>query len=144
MRMEVAMGEVRNVSTADQERSIEEWMAAWSAHDLDRVVRLLTHDGVFEDVTMGAVNRSAAEVRAFGAGFLAGFPDVAFTPTSSFANGSRGGTHTGDLPGMPATGRTIEIRGVSIFEFVGDRIQRCSDYWDMATFLRQLAMMPTA
>ena len=48
MRMEVAMAEVRNVSTADQERSIDESMAAWSAHDLDRVVRLLTHDGVFD------------------------------------------------------------------------------------------------
>ena len=39
-------------------------------------IGLLTPDAVFEDVTMGAVNRSAAEVRAFGEGFLSGFPDV--------------------------------------------------------------------
>jgi steroid delta-isomerase-like uncharacterized protein len=144
------MTDVRSASAADQERSIDEWMQSWSAHDLDGVLRLLTPDAVFEDVTMGAVNRSAAEVRAFGEGFLSGFPDVTFTATSRFANGTRGGsewvmrgTHRGDLPEMPATGKQIEIRGVSMFEFAGDRIRRCSDYWDMATFLRQLGMMPS-
>ena len=144
------MAEVRTVSAADQERSIDEWMAAWSAHDLDRVVRLLTPDAVFEDVTMGAVNRSAAEVRAFGQGFISGFPDVTFTATSRFANGARGGaewvmrgTHKADLPGMPATGKGVEIRGASIFEFAGDKIRRCTDYWDMVTFLKQLGLMPS-
>jgi hypothetical protein len=52
------------------------------------------------------------------------------------------GTHKGDLPGMPATGRRVEVRGASIFEFAGNRIRRCSDYWDMATFLKQLGLMP--
>jgi steroid delta-isomerase-like uncharacterized protein len=145
------MTDVRSASAADQERSIDEWLQSWSAHDLDGVLRLLTPDGVFEDVTMGAVNRSGAEVRAFGEGFLSGFPDVTFTATSRFSNGTRGGaewvmrgTHRGDLPGMPATGKRIEIRGVSMFEFAEDRIRRCTDYWDMATFLRQLGMMPSA
>jgi hypothetical protein len=36
---------------------------------------------------------------------------------------------------MPATRRRVAVRGASIFEFSGDRIRRCSDYWDMATFL---------
>jgi predicted ester cyclase len=53
------------------------------------------------------------------------------------------GTHRGDLPGMPATGKQVDVRGASILEFAGDRIRRCSDYWDMATFLKQLGLMPS-
>ena len=45
---------------------------------------------------------------------------------------------------MPAPGKRAEVRGASVFEFVGDKIRRCSDYWDMATFLKPLGLMPTA
>ena len=87
----------------------------------------------------------------FGEEFFAAFPDVAFELRSRFTNGSWGGaewvmrgTHRGDLPGMPATGKRIDIRGASILEFDGNKIRRCSDYWDMATFLKQLGFMPAA
>jgi steroid delta-isomerase-like uncharacterized protein len=141
---------VRNISVEDQERTIVEHWAAWSAHDMDRVAALFTENLVYEDVTMGVVNRGAAELRKFGEGFFSGFPDVTFEVGFSFANGASGGsewvmrgTHTGDMPRMPATGKRIEVRGASVFEFAGDKIQRCSDYWDMATFLKQLGFMPS-
>jgi hypothetical protein len=34
----------------------------------------------------------------------------------------------------------VDVRGASIFEFADDRIRRC--YWDKATFLKQLGLMP--
>jgi steroid delta-isomerase-like uncharacterized protein len=74
---------------------------------------------------------------------------VTFEVTSRFASGTQGGvewvmrgTHRGDLPGMPATGKQVEVRGASILEFADGKIRRCSDYWDMATFLKQLGLMP--
>jgi steroid delta-isomerase-like uncharacterized protein len=141
---------VRNASGDDQERLIAQWAAHWSAHDMERLLPLLTEDVVYEDVTMGVVNRGRAELRAFDEAFISGFPDVTFELRSSFANGVGGGpewmmcgTHKGDLPGMRATGRRVEVRGATIFEFAGDRIRRCSDYWDMATFLKQLGLMPS-
>ncbi len=141
---------VRSVSAEDQQRMIAEHWLAWSAHDMERVSALFTENLLYEDVTMGAVNRSAAELRAFGEGFFSGFPDVTFELKSSFANGTSGGaewvmrgTHKGALPGMPATGKRVEVRGASVFEFEGNKIRRCSDYWDMATFLRQLGLMPS-
>jgi steroid delta-isomerase-like uncharacterized protein/uncharacterized protein (TIGR02118 family) len=133
-----------------QQRAIESWAAHWSAHDMTRLLSLCTDDIVYADVPMGVVNRGHAELRAFGEGIFSGFPDVTFGRQSSFANGDRGGwewvmrgTHKGDLPGMPATGKRIEVRGSSTFEFDGNRIRRCSDYWDMATFLKQLGFMAT-
>jgi len=44
---------------------------------------------------------------------------------------------------MPATGRCVEGRGASAFEFRGDKIRRCTGYWDMATLRKQLGFMPT-
>jgi steroid delta-isomerase-like uncharacterized protein len=133
---------------AEQERVLKLWIEAWDAHDLGRLVELFTENLVYEDVTMGRVNRSGAELRAFGQEFFSGFPDVTFELRSSFTTGTWAGaewvmrgTHRGDLPGMPATGKRIEIRGASILEFAGDKIRRCSDYWDMATFLKQLGFM---
>jgi steroid delta-isomerase-like uncharacterized protein len=141
---------VRTVSVDDQKRTIERWAAEWSTHDTSRLLPLFTEDAVYEDVTMGVVNRGAAELKAFAEEFLSGFPDVTFELKSSSADGTGGGaewilrgTHTGDMPGMPATGKRVEVRGASIFEFSGDRIRRCSDYWDMAAFLKQLGLMPS-
>ncbi len=131
-----------------QERVLEDWIRHWSSHDMDRLLPLFTDDVVYEDVTMGAGNHGKNELRAFGEGFFTAFPDVTFELTSRFATGSQGGvewvmrgTHRGDMPGMPATNKHAEVRGASIFEFAGDKIRRCSDYWDMATMLKQLGLM---
>jgi steroid delta-isomerase-like uncharacterized protein len=144
------MTDLNTVSVSEQTRVIDDWAAHWSAHDVERLLRLFTEDVVYEDVTMAVVNRGAAEFRAFAEGFLSGYPDVTFELRSSFANGTSGGaewvmrgTNTGDSPGMRATGKRVEVRGASIFEFAGDRIRRCSDYWDMATYLKQLGLMPS-
>jgi len=138
-------------SIQDQKRAIENWVTHWSTHDVPRLLALFTDDVIYEDVTMGAVNRGPAQLRAFAEGFFSGFPDVTFELQSSSSDGVGGsaewimrGTHRGDLPGMPATGKRVEVRGASIFEFSGDKIRRCSDYWDMVTFLRQLGLMPAA
>jgi steroid delta-isomerase-like uncharacterized protein len=133
----------------DAQRIIEQWATHWSAHDIDRLWTLFTDDAVYEDVTMGVVNRGAEQFRAFAEGFLSAFPDVTFELRSSLVSHVGGGaewvmrgTHRGEMPGMPATGRKVDIRGASILEFRQGRISRCSDYWDMATFLKQLGFMP--
>lgn len=135
-------------SSGNHTRIIEQHWAYWSAHDLDRLQPLFTEDVVYEDVTMGVVNHGPAQVRAFGEGFFSGFPDLTFELRSCFADGNGAGgsewimrgTHRGDLPGMPATGKRVEVRGASAFEFAGAKIRRCSDYWDMTGFLKQLGL----
>jgi steroid delta-isomerase-like uncharacterized protein len=134
-----------------QQQLIDDWARHWSSHDLAGLAALFTDDLLYEDVTMSRVNRSQADLRAFGQEFFAGFPDVTFELTSAFASAEGGsaewimrGTHSGDIPGLPATGKRVEVRGASVFAFAGDKMQRCSDYWDMATFLRQLGVMPSS
>jgi steroid delta-isomerase-like uncharacterized protein len=127
---------------------LNEWAAAWSSHDLDRVASLFTDDCVYEDVTMSVVNRGKEQLKAFGAAFIAALPDLRIELTASFATEDRAdmewllsGTHLGDLPGIPATGKPVSLRGCTICDLRSGRIQRNSDYWDMATFLKQIGQM---
>jgi hypothetical protein len=53
-----------------------------------RLLQLFTEDVVYEDVSMGALNRGLGELRAFGEGLFAGFPDVTFELRSSLTGGA--------------------------------------------------------
>ena len=54
------------------------------------------------------------------------------------------GTHNGDLPGLPATGnRFSSIRGATIVELAGGKIRRNSDYWDAASLMKQVGLLPS-
>ena len=130
-------------------RLIDAWGARWSAHDADGLIALFTEDLTYEDKALGRIHSGPAELRAFVEETVGGFPDVTFEMRSTFATDTHGGaewvmrgTHTGDLPGLPATGRAFEIQGASILEFAGDRIRRCTDYWDQVPFLKQLGVLP--
>jgi steroid delta-isomerase-like uncharacterized protein len=51
------------------------------------------------------------------------------------------GTNDGELMGMPATGRKVEITGLSIDHFDSDgRIVESYDQWDNAGFMQQLGI----
>jgi steroid delta-isomerase-like uncharacterized protein len=136
-------------SEANVDRVLEDWERHLNAHDAARFVTLFTDDVVYEDVTFGAVNHGKAETQAFIESFFPAFPDLAFEVTSRFAAGDRAGlewvmtgTHRGDLPGLPASGKRCNVRGATIVELAGGKIRRNSDYWDLATMLKQLGFMP--
>jgi steroid delta-isomerase-like uncharacterized protein len=55
------------------------------------------------------------------------------------------GTHRGALPGIPATGKRISsVRGSTILELEAGKIRRESDYWDAATFMKQVGVLRRA
>jgi len=57
-------------------------------------------------------------------------------------------THTTEmdwlLPGVPPTGRTVEIPTVAIVKFEGDKVAHEHIYWDQATVLVQLGLLNPA
>jgi steroid delta-isomerase-like uncharacterized protein len=48
------------------------------------------------------------------------------------------GTHTGDLDGWPATGQSVEFRGIDVTRIVDGRIKEIWHVEDMATMWAQL------
>ena len=130
------------------ERILDDWATAWSSHDADKILSLFTDDCVYEDVTFAAINRGKKELRAFAEGVFAGVPDLKIELTAGFVAGTWGvmewvmsGTHKGDFPGMPATGKRFSTRGVTILELEAGKIRRNSDYWDAATVMRQVGLL---
>jgi len=133
------------------EKTLEAWAADWSSPDIEHLLSLFTDDCIYEDVTFGVVNRGKVELKAFADGIFAAFPDFNIKQTARFAAGDWAGmewiisgTHKGDLPGMPATNKHFSFRGATILELESGKIRRCSDYWDLATFLKQIGLSPSA
>ena len=116
---------------------------------MERILDCLAEDGVYEDLPLGALNRTKEEARQFIETGWAGFPDLRFELTATAIADGHGtaewimsGTHKGDFPGLPATGKPFSVRGVSVIELTGDKIQSVRDYWDFAAVLRQLGFLP--
>ena len=131
-------------------KQAEHLVAAWNSFDPGRVVDMLTEDHVYEDVTFAVVCRGAAETRGFFEGCYSAIPDIHFTLTSAAADSDRAalewtmtGTHKGDLPGLPATGKPFSVRGATVYEIAADKISVVRDYWDLATLLRQVGLLPS-
>ena len=97
------------------------------------------------------VTQGREELRSFVNRAFAAVPDFTYGVTSRCATRHwaaiewvMSGTHTGDLPGMPATGqRFASVRGASMLELEAGKIRRESDYWDAATFMTQVGLLPS-
>jgi steroid delta-isomerase-like uncharacterized protein len=49
-------------------------------------------------------------------------------------------THTGDAPGLPASGKPIRSRGISIARILGGKIVEGWDNWDQLGMLEQIGV----
>lgn len=137
-----------SVNTAALLAVLDQYGVAWSSGDTEKVVVLFTDDVYYEDVTFGAVNQGSDALRNFAKSVFDIFPGIRFEVQSKSVaeDGKSGalewvmrGRQTKDLPGLRATNTPFEIRGASIVAFRDGKILRCSDYWDLATYMRQTA-----
>lgn len=138
----------------DPDTFAREWLEAWNSRDVDRILTFYAEDAVYEDVAVvsngwGEPWSGHETIReALVDGFEA-IPDMSFENVSVSSVGDRlavewimTGTHLGDYPGLPATGRSISIRGVSLIELEGDEIAWERDYYDAYLMLTQLGAVP--
>ncbi len=106
----------------------------------DYHVDAIVEDSMFPQPIVG---REAILARK-SAGFAA-MPDMTITPTNRIVHGDQltvewiaTGTHAHDYPGLPATGRSFSIPGVTVVVRREGKIVRESLYYDMARVQRQL------
>jgi steroid delta-isomerase-like uncharacterized protein len=128
---------------------INDYTAAWNSHDTEKLVSFFTDDCVYEEVAIGATTRGKEELKAFLKRFFATFPDTNFEVTSSFMSGDWycaewvwTATHKGNMAGIPATGKRISIRGVSVGELKEGKIKRNSEYYNLMDFIKQIGIKP--
>jgi steroid delta-isomerase-like uncharacterized protein len=85
-------------------------------------------------------------VKRFFAMFRDAFPDVTVEIDDLVADGDRvaaattfNGTHTGELMGMPPTGRRVAVTGIDIVRVEDGRIVEHRGLTDIAGLMRQLS-----
>ena len=135
----------------DIEKMVKNYLAAVNSHDVDKILSFFTDDCVYEDVAVGKLNRGKQEVKAFVNRWYVLSHDLNFELTSVFSAGDwaatewiMSGTHTGEVLGIPATNKRFSLRGATIIELRTGRISRNSDYWNLASFLQQIGILPAA
>jgi ketosteroid isomerase-like protein len=89
-----------------------------------------------------------ADFKAYYQNFLTGFSNIKFTMVSVFGQGDNivkhwnfKGTHTGEFFGMPATGKKVDIDGVTLVKMKEGKIDQEQDFMDNMVFLQQLGIV---
>jgi steroid delta-isomerase-like uncharacterized protein len=140
------------VSLSAQEKSkpagtefMRQAFAAWSSHDPDKVVSFYTDDIVYEDVAYGVVNHGRSELRKFAADFFEAVPDLKLEVISTSLHKGHGAVEwvlSGTDKGLYRTGKKFSVRGASVYEMRGGKCSANKDFYDFATIMRQLGVLP--
>ena len=124
---------------------VHELYDAWSLHQPERIDEIFTDDGIYEDVAGGQIARGKEAIKALLHAAYAWAPDFRVTMKSLVVEDDSAATEwisegiqTGPIGDLPASGNSFRLRGASILTFRGGKIASVTDYYDMATFLRQL------
>jgi steroid delta-isomerase-like uncharacterized protein len=141
----------KNASSAAMDQMVKDLVAAWNSHDMAKTLSFYTDDCVYEDVVLGKTFHGKEEYRALFKEVFEGVPDFKLEVKSTIASGDHlciewgmSGTQTGNISGVPGTGRSFSVPLVSVIDLKSGKIQRETDYYDGASLFRQLGVQPQA
>jgi steroid delta-isomerase-like uncharacterized protein len=87
--------------------------------------------------------------RAMYANYVNGFSNIKFTIVDVFGQGDKlvkhwdfKGRHTGTFFGIPATGKDVEVEGVTLVRMQDEKIAEEQDFFDNLSFMQQLGLIP--
>jgi steroid delta-isomerase-like uncharacterized protein len=126
---------------------------AFNAGDLEDAAVLVSDDFQLTDVAAGQTLSGPDGIRRWLDMFRTALPDASAELVTVVAEGPRvatehvgRGTHRGPLIGpggtIPPTGRAIELRLAELFEVHEGRITSLHAYYDSASLMRQLGLLP--
>jgi steroid delta-isomerase-like uncharacterized protein len=142
--------EERSMSTEENKalarRELEEIFAAKG--NLDAAEEIYAPNYISHQPAGDEDLRGPDAIKYFAAGVREAFPDMEITIEDQIAEGDKvvtrfrtRGTHQGDLWGIPATGREVEVRSVSTNRIEGGKI---AEHWtsaDQLGMMRQLGVI---
>ena len=131
-----------------REEVVREHMESENRHDFAATLRTFAHPR-YELIATGEVYDGEEAVAGYYAASRAAFPDqrnevrvIRHADDAVVVEFDLLGTHQGPLRGVPATGRAFRCPMVALFLFDVDRITCERVYFDSATILRQLGLLP--
>ncbi len=86
--------------------------------------------------------------KAYYDNFITGFSDIEFTIVDVFGQGDKivkhwnfKGKHTGDFFGIPGSGKSVDVDGVTLVKMKNGKIAKEQDFMDNMVFLQQLGLL---
>lgn len=139
-------------SQAQLEANLLMYETVWDKVINGRQIALINADYFDQDVT--AVATSAGDVvglenfKNYYNNYLTGFSDAEFTIIDAFGQGNKivkhwnfKGTHDGNFFGVPATGKYVDVSGVTLVKMKSGKIAAEQDFMDLLDFYTQLGLM---
>lgn len=117
--------------------------------ELDEVIDLIDESYVgYAPGSEGAIHGREG-FRAFVTAYLTAFPDGRIVVKEAVARGdavaqrwTARGTNTGELMGMPPTGREVTVEGMTFARVAGGRVVEARTTWDTLALMQQLGAVP--
>ena len=127
--------------------------AMWNERAFDKMAAQATDDAVISIPPIGQVFRGQAGFRQSAEAWATAFPDAKVEVTNVVASetgfavefvgrGTHGGVLKTPMGDIPPTGRHVEVPFIDIYEVRDGKITGGRTYFDTATMMRQLGMMP--
>jgi steroid delta-isomerase-like uncharacterized protein len=114
----------------------------------EQLKELYTEDFCNHDPGAPQVTTRDALIQLLGV-WWAGFPDAQATIDDMIAEGDQvakrytfRGTQTGEFQGIPPTGKSIAMTGITIYRFAGGKVAECWWNYDTIGAMQQLGVIP--
>jgi len=137
------MSEQENLGAA------RESIDAWSAHDPNRLAKLVAEEFVAESDTLPAPIKGPQGLAGFMQTYVTAFPDLRLDVEQMLADGDfvvtrwvATGTHRGALMGLEPTGRKVVTHGCTVAQFRNGKDVHDWIYWYTGHLLRRVGALP--
>jgi steroid delta-isomerase-like uncharacterized protein len=133
------------------ETNLKMYEEVWDEIINKRNIEAINEASFEKDVTIVMWPENIKGIEAFKAyynNYLTGFSNVSFTIVDAFGQENKivkhwnfKGTHTGDFFGISATGKTVDIDGVTLVKMKDGKIAQEQDFLDNLEFMQQLGLI---
>jgi steroid delta-isomerase-like uncharacterized protein len=126
---------------------VQNYFAAWNAHDAKPLISLLANDATYSDPSI-RLPAKPYDLEVIIEDLVSFIPDFSFEVVAVSSSDKKGmaewilkGTNSKPIkPGIDATEKTLHLRGVDIFDITQDHIQNVTRYYDQKSMFEQIGM----
>jgi len=147
--MAIAMTACSNPN-AQIEKDIKMYASTWDEIINHGKLDLINDKNFDKEITLISSPENVVGIenfKAYYSNYLTGFSDIKFTVIDVFGQGNKiikhwnfKGKHTGNFFGIPATGKTVNVEGVTLVKMKNGKIAQEQDFMDNWVFMQQLGL----
>jgi steroid delta-isomerase-like uncharacterized protein len=137
------------MSIADLKARTQQIFDMFNTHDPQAAAAHFDDDAELRDVAVARPVVGPAQIADVYARQIAAIPDSHVRVDRMVAEGDTvvvewtlSGTHRGKMMGIPATGKPVSFKGVSLIRYRANRAIADTRVWDLAGLLRQIGLLP--